>query len=51
MISNANSIVQHVIQIKSGIIVNFNVSAESVAYVKKNKAEIVAHVFMRMLNI
>ena len=48
MISNASSIVQHVI---SGIIINVNVSAESVVYVKKIKAEIVAHVFMRMLNI
>ena len=51
MISNANSIVQHVIQIKSGIMINVNVSAESVVYVKKIKAEIVAHVFMGMLNI
>ena len=34
MIVNANSIVQHVIQIKNGIMINVNVSGKSIAHVK-----------------
>ena len=42
---NENSIVQHAIQIKSGIIIIANVSAKSIARAKKIKDEILVHVF------
>ena len=44
VIVNANSIVQHVIQIKNGILKHVNVSV-------KNIVRILAHIFVRMTSI
>ena len=48
IIVNANSIVQHVIQIKKGIIINVNKSPKSIARAKKIIFGILAHVFVRI---
>ena len=45
MIVNVNSTVQHVIQIKNGIIKHFNVNVKIIVSAKKIKVEILAHVF------
>ena len=51
MITDTNSIVQHVIQIKTGIMINDNVRAQSIVYVKKIIAGILAHAFVRIAAI
>ena len=48
MIVNINSIVQHVIQIKNGIIKYVNMSVKIVVHVKKIKVGNLAHVFVRI---
>ena len=47
MIVNANSIVQHVIQIKNGIMKHVNVNVKIIVHTKKIIA-ILAHVFVKM---
>ena len=51
MIVNANSLVQNVIQIKKGIIINVNVSVKGIISVKRIIAEILPHGFVRMVSI
>ena len=48
---NANSIVQHVIQIKNGIKKYVNVNVKIIAQAKKIIVGIVAHIFVRMISI
>ena len=48
VIANANSIVQHVIQIKNGIKKHVNVNVKIIVSAKKNVAGILAHVFVRI---
>ena len=49
MIANTKSIVQQVIQIKNGIMLNANASVqENIVHVQKIIAGIRAHVFVRM---
>ena len=50
-IANANSIVQHIIQIKNGIIKHVNVSVKIIVSAKKIVVEILVHVFMRVASI
>ena len=50
MIANANSIVQHVIQKKNGIIKHVNVNVKVIKSVKKILLGILAHVFVRIVN-
>ena len=51
MIVNANSIVQHVIQIKNGIIKHVNVNVKIIVHAKKIIVGILAHVFVRIASI
>ena len=52
MILCANSIVQHVIQIKNGIMINVSVSVKIIVHAKKKIiAGILAHVFVKILSI
>ena len=51
VIVNANSIVQHVIQIKNEIMVNINVSVKSILCAKKILVRILAQVFVRIVGI
>ena len=51
MILNENSIVQHVIQIKNGIMINVNVSVKSIMRVRKIVVGILAHVFARVVGV
>ena len=51
MIINANSIVQHVIQIKNRTIKHVNVNVKIIVSEKKIVIGILAHVFMRMVSI
>ena len=51
MVLNANSIVQHVIQIENGIIKHVNVNVKIIISAKKIIAGILAHVFVRIGNI
>ena len=48
VIANANSIVQHVIQIKNGIKKHVNVNVKIIVSAKKNVVRIPAHVFVRI---
>ena len=48
---NINSIGQHVIHFKNGIMINVNVSVKSIACVKKIIAGIIANVFVKMVHI
>ena len=48
---NGNSIVQHVIQIKNGIMKHVNVNVKIIISVKKIIVGILAHVFVRTANI
>ena len=48
MIVNANSIVQHVIWIKNGIMINVNVSVNCMVCAKKIIVEILVYVFVRL---
>ena len=50
MILNANSILQHVIQTKNGIMKHFNVRVTIIVSVKKIMVEILAHIFVRNAN-
>ena len=49
MILNANSIVQDVIQIKNGIMINVNVSVTPIAHAEKIIVGILAHVFVKII--
>ena len=51
MIVNANSIVQHVIQIKNGIIKHLNVNVKIIMSAKKIIVGILANVFVRIVSI
>ena len=51
MIVNANSIVQHVIQIKNEIIKHVNVNVKVIIIAKKIIPRILAHVFVRIASI
>ena len=51
MIVNANSIVQHVIQINNGIIKHINVNVKIIVSAKKIIVSILSHVFVRTANI
>ena len=48
---NINSIGQHVIQFKNGIMINVNVSVKSIVCVKKVITGIIPNVFVEMGNI
>ena len=48
---NANSIVQHVIEIKNGIIKHVNVNVKIIISAKKIVVGILAHVFLRTTSI
>ena len=49
MTANATSIVQHVIQIKNGIMKHFNVSVKRIVCAKLIIVGILAHVFVKMV--
>ena len=51
MIVNENSIVQHVIQIKNGIIKDFNVSVKAIIKAKNIIIGILAHALVRIESI
>ena len=51
VIVNARSIVQHVIQIKNGIMINVNVNVKIIVRAKKIIVRILAHVFVRIGSI
>ena len=51
MIVKANSIVQHVVQIKNGIMKHVNVSAKIIVRAKRIIVGILAHVFVRIASI
>ena len=51
MIVNANSVVQHVYQIKNEIMIHANANVKSIARAKKSIVGIPAHVFVRMVSI
>ena len=51
MITNANSIVQHVIQIKNGIMEYVNVSVKIIKHAKKIIVGILAHARARTVSI
>ena len=51
MIVKANSIAQYVIQIKNGIIKHDNVNVKIIVLAKKIIVGILAHVFVRIVNI
>ena len=51
MIVNANSILQHVIQIKNGIMEHVNASVKIIVSAKKIIVGIRAHVFVRIASI
>ena len=51
MIVNANSIVQHVIQIKNGIRKLVNVNINIIVHAKRITVGILAHIFVRIASI
>ena len=51
LVVNANSIVQHVIQIKNGIMKHVNVSVKFIISAKKILVGILAHVSLRIASI
>ena len=51
VIANANSIVQHVIQIKNVLIKHVNMSKKIIERIKKIIIRILVHVFVRMESI
>ena len=51
VIVNANLIVRHVIQIKNGIMINFNLSVKSTALAKETIDTILANIFVRIVDI
>ena len=48
---NVNLMIESVIQIKSGIMINVDVSVKNIIYVKKSTFGILLHVVVRMTNI
>ena len=51
MIINANLIVQHVIQVKNGMMIHANASVKIIVFAKKIIIGILAHVFVRTASI
>ena len=51
VVLSANCIVQHVIQIKNGILINVNFSVKGILCAKKIIVGILAHVFVRIVGI
>ena len=51
MIVTTNSIVQHIVQIKNGIIKHVNVSVKIILHAKKTMIGILAPVFVRIVSI
>ena len=51
VIANANSVVQHVIQIKNVLIKHVNMSKKIIERIKKIIIRILVHVFVRMESI
>ena len=51
MIANANSIIQHVNQMKNGVMKYLNVSVKIIVHAKEIIAGILAHVFVRMISL
>ena len=51
VIVNANSLVQHIIKIKNGIIKHVNVNVKIIISAKKIIVGMVAHVFVRIASI
>ena len=51
VVVNASSVVQHVIQIKNGIIKQVNVNVKIIVSAENIIAEILAYVFVRMVSI
>ena len=51
MIANVNSILQHVIQIKNGIIIHASASVKSITRAKNMIIWMLAHVFVRIVGI
>ena len=51
VIANANSIVEHVIQIKNGIMKHVNVGVKIIVSTKKIIVGILPHVFVRIASI
>ena len=51
MVVNANSLVQHVIKIKSQIIKHANVSVKIIVHAKNIIVGIIAHILMKMVSI
>ena len=51
VIVNANSIAQHVVQIKNGIIINANANVKSISRAKKIIVGILPHVFVSTVGI
>ena len=51
VIANANSVVQHVIQIKNVLIKHVNMSKKTIERIKKIIIRILVHVFVRMESI
>ena len=48
---NINLTEENVIQIKSGIMINVDVSVKNIIYVKKIKLEILLHAVVKVVNI
>ena len=51
VIVNANSLVQHVVQIKNGIMKHVNVSVKIIAHAKKIITGILAHALVKIVNV
>ena len=51
MIINPNSMIQHMIEIKNGLMTNVNMSVKNIALAKKIIAGILVHVFMSIVSI
>ena len=51
MIVNTNSIVQHVLQIKNGIMINAIGIVKSISHAEKIIVGILVHVFVRIVDI
>ena len=51
MIANVNLIVQHLTQNKNGVIKHVNVNVKIILSAKKTIVVILAHVFVRIVNI
>ena len=51
MIRNTSSIVQHLLQIKNGIVINDNVIVNSITRSKTIALGVIAYVFVRVVDI